>query len=110
MVTGESSRTKANSRFVRDNSLVENQLKGGFPLGKLKFFDRIEIFFYLTSSQMELNSNLLNLDNRNFGSIEKFRLVENSLHQFPLGGIFRTNRNFYCSNSKDFRFVPSECL
>jgi hypothetical protein len=25
---------------------------------------------------MELNRNLLNLNNRNFGSIEKFRLVE----------------------------------
>jgi hypothetical protein len=28
---------------------------------------------------MELNRNLLNLNNRNFGSIEKFRLVENRL-------------------------------
>jgi hypothetical protein len=45
----------------------------------VKFFDRIEIFFCLTSTQMELNSNLLNLNNRNFGSIEKFRLVENRL-------------------------------
>jgi hypothetical protein len=44
-----------------------------------KFFDRIEIFFCLTSTQMELNRNPLNLNNRNFGSIEKFRLVENRL-------------------------------
>ena len=29
---------------------------------------------------------------------------------FPLGEIFRSNRNFYCSNSKDRRLVPSECL
>jgi hypothetical protein len=29
---------------------------------------------------MELNRNLLNLNNRNFGSIEKFRLVENRLY------------------------------
>jgi hypothetical protein len=29
---------------------------------------------------------------------------------FPLGEIFRSNRNFYCSNSKDFWLVPSECL
>jgi hypothetical protein len=28
---------------------------------------------------MELNRNLLNLNNKNFGSIEKFRLVENRL-------------------------------
>jgi hypothetical protein len=46
-----------------------------------KFFDRIEIFFCLTSTQMELNRNLLNLDNRNFGSIEKFRSVENRLNR-----------------------------
>jgi hypothetical protein len=29
---------------------------------------------------MELNKNLLNLNNRNFGSVEKFRLVENRLY------------------------------
>jgi hypothetical protein len=45
--------------------------KGGFSLS--------EIFFCLTSTQMELIRNLLNLNNRNFGSIEKFRLVENRL-------------------------------
>jgi hypothetical protein len=55
---------------------VAQLVKGGFPPG--------EIFFCLTSTQMELNINLLNLNNRNFGSIEKFRLVENrlkALHQ-----------------------------
>ena len=31
-----------------------------------KFFDRIEIFFCLTSIQMELNRNRLNLNNRKF--------------------------------------------
>jgi hypothetical protein len=30
---------------------------------------------------MELNRTLLNLNNRNFGSIEKFRLVENRLNK-----------------------------
>ena len=44
-----------------------------------EFFDRNEIFFCLTSTQMELIFYLLNLNNRNFGSIEKFRLVENRL-------------------------------
>jgi hypothetical protein len=33
---------------------------------------------------MELNRNLLNLNNRNFGSIEKFRLVENRLKTLGL--------------------------
>ena len=32
------------------------------------------------------------------------------LRRFPLGEIFRPNRNFYCSNSKDICLVPSECL
>jgi hypothetical protein len=44
------------------------------------FFYRNEIFFGLTSRQMELIRNRLNLNNRNFGSIEKFRLVENRLY------------------------------
>jgi hypothetical protein len=58
-----------------------------------KFFDRIEIFFCLTSTQMELIWNLLNLNNRNFGSIEKFRLVENRLKgPFPLRKIFRRKK------------------
>ena len=58
----------------------------------LKFFDRIEIFFCLTSTQMELNRNLLNLNNRNFGSIEKFRLVENRLYKLSA----ETNRQLAC--------------
>ena len=33
-------------------------------------------------TQMELNRNLLNLNNRNFGSIEKFCLVENRLYYY----------------------------
>jgi hypothetical protein len=44
-----------------------------------EFFDRNEIFCCLTSTRMELIFYLLNLNNRNFGSIEKFRLVENRL-------------------------------
>jgi hypothetical protein len=53
-------------------------VKAGFH--EAEFFDRNEIFFCLTSTQMELIFYLLNLNNRNFGSIEKFRLVENRLH------------------------------
>ena len=60
-------------------------VKGAFPLkakfkGAFRFFDRIEIFFCLTSTQMKLNRNLLNLNNRNFGSIENYRLVGNRLN------------------------------
>ena len=55
----------------------KRHLKAGFH--EAEFFDRNEIFFCLTSTQMELIFYLLNLNNRNFGSIEKFRLVENRL-------------------------------
>jgi hypothetical protein len=44
-------------------------LKAVFQV-EAKFVDRIEIF-------LELIRNLLNLNNRNFGSIEKVHLVEN---------------------------------
>ena len=59
-----------------------------------KFFDRIEIFFCLTSTQpRELNRNILKLNNRNFGSIEKFRRVENRLN-FPTKGLRSKRRRF----------------
>jgi hypothetical protein len=41
--------------------------------------------------------------------LQKFLSAEKN-GGFPLGEIFRSNRNFYCSNSKDFWLVPSECL
>ena len=59
-----------------------------------KFFDRIEIFFCLTSTQMKVNRNLLNLNNTNFGSIEKFRLVENHLKYWFKSYIYRRARGW----------------
>ena len=77
--------------------LVESGLKAQFH--EAEFFDRNEIFFCLTSTQMELIFYLLNLNNRNFGSIEQFRLVENRLKgPIPRGGIFRPKRNFLLSD------------
>jgi hypothetical protein len=65
-------------RYYFEVSIILGLHEGGFPLGEI-FRPGIEIFFCLTSTRKELNRNLLNLNNRNFGSIEKFRLVENRL-------------------------------
>jgi hypothetical protein len=56
-----------------------------------------------TSTQpRELNRNLLNLKNRNFGSIEKFRLVENRLN-FPTKGL-------RLETSKFFWYFSGSCM
>jgi hypothetical protein len=65
-------------------------VKAGFH--EAEFFDRNEIFFCLTSTQMELIFYLLNLNNRNFGSIEKFRLVENRLYRIEISLCFMSSR------------------
>jgi hypothetical protein len=70
---------------------------------------------------MELNRNLLNLNNRNFGSINKFCLVENR-HKahFPLGEFVsakrKTNLGNVTGQQKKFaakkldQFLLSYCL
>ena len=50
-----------------------NRAKGGFPLGEIFRPNRNFLLSYKHSGgQVELNRNLLNLNNRNFRSIENF--------------------------------------